>query len=76
MDGVLGGPPCQGFSSANQQRIIDDPRNELYKYYIKAVSSILPKFVVMENVKGMLKVANQVVEDYANINEYINENMR
>ncbi len=72
VDVVVGGPPCQGFSSANQQRIIDDPRNELYKYYIKAVSSILPKFVVMENVKGMLKVANQVVEDYANINEYRN----
>lgn len=67
VDIVVGGPPCQGFSSANQQRIIDDPRNELYKFYIKAVSSILPKFVLMENVKGMLKVANQVVEDYGNI---------
>lgn len=67
VDVVVGGPPCQGFSSANQQRIIDDPRNELYKYYIKAVSSILPKFVLMENVRGMLKVADQVVEDYGNI---------
>lgn len=64
VDIVVGGPPCQGFSSANQQRIIDDPRNELYKYFLKAVTAILPKFVVMENVKGMLKVANQVVEDY------------
>lgn len=64
VDLVVGGPPCQGFSSANQQRIIDDPRNELYKYFVKAVKSILPKFVVMENVKGMLSVANQVVEDY------------
>ena len=69
VDVVIGGPPCQGFSSANQQRIIDDPRNELYKYYIKAISKILPKFVVMENVKGMLSVADQVVEDYENINE-------
>lgn len=69
IDVVIGGPPCQGFSSANQQRIIDDPRNELYKYYIKAVSKILPKFVVMENVKGMLKVADQVIEDYGNIQE-------
>lgn len=67
VDVVVGGPPCQGFSSANQQRIIDDPRNELYKYYVKAVSKLLPKFVVMENVKGMLKVADQVVEDYQNI---------
>ena len=73
VDVVIGGPPCQGFSSANQQRIIDDPRNELYKYYIKAVSKILPKFVVMENVKGMLKVADQVVEDFGNIQEFRNE---
>jgi len=64
VDLVVGGPPCQGFSSANQQRIIDDPRNELYKYYIKAIKTILPKFVVMENVRGMLSVAEQVVEDY------------
>lgn len=64
VDVVIGGPPCQGFSSANQQRIIDDPRNELYKYFIKAVTSLLPKIVVMENVRGMLKVAEQVVDDY------------
>ncbi len=67
IDIVVGGPPCQGFSSANQQRIIDDPRNELYKYFVKAVEKICPKFVLMENVKGMLKVANQVVEDYESL---------
>ena len=33
VDVVAGGPPCQGFSNANQQRVIDDPRNELYKYF-------------------------------------------
>lgn len=64
IDIVIGGPPCQGFSSANQQRIIDDPRNELYKYYLKAVARLAPKFVVMENVRGMMSVAEQVVEDY------------
>lgn len=64
VDIVVGGPPCQGFSSANQQRIIDDPRNELYKYYIEAIKRICPKFVVMENVRGMLSVADQVIEDY------------
>lgn len=67
IDVIVGGPPCQGFSSANQQRIINDPRNELYKYFLIMVEKIEPKFVVMENVKGMLKVANQVVEDYASI---------
>lgn len=65
VDIVIGGPPCQGFSSANKHhRVIDDPRNELYKYYLKAVTKLAPKVVVMENVRGMLKVANQVVEDY------------
>ena len=63
-DVVIGGPPCQGFSSANKQPILDDPRNELYKYFLKAISQLLPKFVVMENVKGMLTVANQVVDHF------------
>lgn len=67
IDIVVGGPPCQGFSEANRQRVIDDPRNKLYKYYVKAVEKIAPKFVLMENVKGMLKVADQVVEDYENL---------
>ena len=67
IDIVVGGPPCQSFSSANQRRIIDDPRNELYKYYIEAIKKICPKFVLMENVKGMLSVADQVIEDYKSI---------
>ena len=67
VDIVVGGPPCQSFSSANQRRIIDDPRNELYKYFIEAIKKICPKFVVMENVRGMFSVANQVVEDYKSI---------
>ena len=53
IDIIVGGPPCQGFSQINQQRIIDDPRNELYKYFLMMVEKIAPKFVVMENVKGM-----------------------
>ncbi len=64
IDIVVGGPPCQGFSEANRQRVIDDPRNKLYKYFVQAVEKIAPKIVVMENVKGMLRVADQVVEDY------------
>ncbi|WP_228062387.1 DNA cytosine methyltransferase [Streptococcus sp. 19428wA2_WM07] len=67
VDLVIGGPPCQGFSTANRQRLIDDPRNKLYKSFIKAVDSLQPKFIVMENVKGMKKVANQVIEDFKSI---------
>lgn len=61
---VIGGPPCQGFSMANRQRIIDDPRNILYKYYVKGIEKIKPEFFIMENVKGMLNVAEQVKEDF------------
>lgn len=67
IDIVIGGPPCQGFSMANRQRIKDDPRNKLYKYFIEAVKKLQPKVFVMENVKGMLNVANQVVEDFMEI---------
>jgi len=67
VDVVVGGPPCQGFSEANRQRLIDDPRNHLYKYYVKAISKLCPKVFLMENVKGMLKVANQVVEDFESL---------
>lgn len=67
IDVIIGGPPCQSFSSANQQRIIDDPRNILYKYYVKAVEKVQPKFILMENVRGMLKVADQVVDDFKKI---------
>lgn len=64
IDIVVGGPPCQGFSMANRQRIIDDPRNHLYKNYVEIVKRVQPKFFVMENVKGMLSVSNQVKEDF------------
>ena len=67
VDVIIGGPPCQGFSEANRQRLIDDPRNVLYKYYVKGVEKLRPKFFVMENVKGMLKVAEQVREDFHNL---------
>ena len=49
---------------ANRQRLIDDPRNHLYKEYVRAVKTLQPKFFVMENVKGMLSVASQVVADF------------
>lgn len=67
VDVVVGGPPCQGFSMANRQRLIDDPRNKLYKSYVKVLTIVKPKFFVMENVKGMLSAATQVLEDFQRI---------
>jgi len=67
IDVLVGGPPCQGFSMANRQRLIDDPRNHLYKSYIEVLKLIQPRFFVMENVKGMLSVADQVIEDFERV---------
>ena len=67
---VCGGPPCQGFSMANRQRILDDPRNQLYKAYLTFLSYVRPKFFVMENVKGM---ANKIEEIKENFTEYLGE---
>jgi len=67
VDIVVGGPPCQGFSEANRQRVIDDPRNHLYKNFVEVVKRVSPPFFVMENVKGMLSVAHEVIDDFREI---------
>lgn len=67
---VCGGPPCQGFSMANRQRILDDPRNQLYKAYLTFLKKIRPKFFVMENVKGM---SNKIEEIKQNFKDYLGE---
>lgn len=51
--GIIGGPPCQGFSTVGK-RDIDDDRNKLYLEFYKAVKIANPDFFVIENVKGML----------------------
>lgn len=63
IDLVSGGPPCQGFSMANRQRIIDDPRNSLYKAYLEFLSIVKPKFFIIENVKGMANKINEILDD-------------
>lgn len=50
---VLGGPPCQGFSTANTRRGADDMRNWLFKAYAKILKAIKPDGFVFENVKGI-----------------------
>ena len=71
VDVIIGGPPCQGFSVSGK-RMLDDPRNILYKSFVKMVEYIQPKVFVMENVPGLVKlfdgkVKNQVIEDFTSI---------
>ena len=67
---VCGGPPCQGFSMANRQRILDDPRNSLYKQYLIFLQNVRPKFFIMENVKGMMNKIEEIKETFK---EYLGE---
>jgi DNA-cytosine methyltransferase len=55
IDIVMGGPPCQGFSNAGK-RMIDDPRNALYKEFVNIVQATNPKIFVMENVEGIMSL--------------------
>ena len=51
IDVLVGGPPCQGFSSAGRRKH-DDPRNQLFAYYLQVVKILKPKAVLIENVRG------------------------
>ncbi len=64
---VAGGPPCQGFSMANRQRLSDDPRNNLYKSFLSAVSFLQPKCILMENVPGILKSKLNILNEFSDI---------
>ncbi len=57
IDIIVGGPPCQAYSVAGRARmgkaVENDPRNELYKYYVKFLEHYQPKMFVFENVLGI-----------------------
>lgn len=52
IDLIAGGPPCQGFSLAGRRKK-DDPRNALFRHYISIVETLRPKFLLLENVRGI-----------------------
>jgi DNA (cytosine-5)-methyltransferase 1 len=62
-DVVVGGPPCQGFSLIGRSKrgsagerasgFVDDPRNILFRYFLKFIERLKPKVVLIENVKGL-----------------------
>jgi DNA (cytosine-5)-methyltransferase 1 len=62
VDVIIGGPPCQAYSIVGRARdpknMADDPRNHLYKQYVKFLREYQPKMFVFENVPGMLSAKN------------------
>ena len=80
VDVIVGGPPCQGFSSVRQRdgsnsgkRLIADDRRELYQEFLKYVSFFKPEIFIIENVPGIKSAAgghffNQVQDEGRNLN--------
>ena len=67
IDLIMGGPPCQGFSTANRQNVLNDPRNKLYLTFLKVIEIIKPKFVLIENVNGIKKISKEIINKLSNI---------
>jgi len=53
VDGVIGGPPCQGFSRIGR-RGPDDARNSLFDHFFRVVAELHPRFYLLENVVGVV----------------------
>ncbi|MEP4377660.1 MAG: DNA cytosine methyltransferase [Paracoccaceae bacterium] len=74
VDGIIGGPPCQGFSDIGR-RLTDDPRRELLGHFFRVVREVRPAFFIMENVpglqytdaRGVLEIALKQVEEFYEI---------
>ncbi|MER9655240.1 DNA cytosine methyltransferase [Mesorhizobium sp. M0152] len=62
IDGIVGGPPCQGFSSIGRLDP-EDPRRELLWAFFRIVMEARPRFFVMENVRGLLFPKNRPLLD-------------
>jgi DNA (cytosine-5)-methyltransferase 1 len=60
VDLIIGGPPCQAYSVVGRARkdMESDPRNHLYKHYVKFLEKYKPKMFVFENVPGILSAKN------------------
>lgn len=54
---IVGGPPCQGFSLSGK-RMVDDPRNQLFRHYLRFVDAFRPKIAILENVRLLTSMRN------------------
>jgi DNA (cytosine-5)-methyltransferase 1 len=65
LDVIVGGPPCQGFSKNTPAswRFLEDPKNQLFRAYLRFVEVFQPKVVIIENVAEMFNAYGGVVRD-------------
>lgn len=61
LDVLVGGPPCQGFSINAPERFLEDPRNGLFRHYVRFLDEFQPKALLFENVPGMLSLGEGVI---------------
>lgn len=71
VDILVGGPPCQGFSTVGKRKL-NDPRNQLWSHYLNLVQEIRPAYVLIENVEGLVvmdkgSICTQIVDSFAAI---------
>lgn len=75
VDVIIGGPPCQAYSVAGRARmgkdVEKDPRNELYKYYVRFLERYNPRMFVFENVLGILTAKKG--EPFADLKRLVEE---
>ena len=54
---VVGGPPCQAFSTAGKRNSLNDDRGNVFIHFIDLIEGLQPKYAVIENVRGLLSAA-------------------
>lgn len=72
IDIVIGGPPCQGFSQKGKRLSLDDPRNFLFKQFVRFVAAFKPKYFVIENVPNIITTSEgyfkkQIIREFCEL---------
>lgn len=73
---IIGGPPCQGFSMKGKKLGLEDPRNYLFKEYLKIVETLEPEVFVIENVRALLSTSagwfrDQIIEKVKSMGYFV-----
>ena len=77
---IVGGPPCQGFSNKGKKLGLKDPRNFLFREYLKLVEEIQPEVFIIENVKALVATENgwfinEIISEIKKLGYIVNYNI-